>query len=114
VTAGDCRWNKSVLDEEKNMDRGIRHVRLAVIAILAMMLASACVLAQSIPTNLYDGMRWRLVGPFRGGRVEAAVGVPGDPLTYYFGAHLRDWRHRGSPVESQYPLCRHGRALLTE
>ncbi|HZQ90646.1 MAG TPA: hypothetical protein VFA60_02510 [Terriglobales bacterium] len=31
-------------------------------------------------------MRWRLVGPFRGGRAEAAAGVPGDPLTYYFGA----------------------------
>ena len=31
-------------------------------------------------------MRWRLVGPFRGGRAEAATGIPGDPLTYYFGA----------------------------
>lgn len=33
----------------------------------------------------YSGMRWRLIGPFRGGRVLAVEGIPGDPLTYYFG-----------------------------
>ncbi len=32
------------------------------------------------------GMKWRQVGPFRGGRVLAVAGVPGDPSTYYFGA----------------------------
>ena len=31
------------------------------------------------------GMKWRLIGPFRGGRVTAVAGVPGDPTTYYFG-----------------------------
>ena len=31
-------------------------------------------------------MTWRLVGPFRGGRVLAVAGVPGQPHTYYFGA----------------------------
>ncbi|HLY62504.1 MAG TPA: hypothetical protein VKV95_17630, partial [Terriglobia bacterium] len=31
-------------------------------------------------------MKWRLIGPFRGGRVLAVSGVPGDPNTYYFGA----------------------------
>ncbi|HET7037166.1 MAG TPA: hypothetical protein VFI42_15885, partial [Thermomicrobiaceae bacterium] len=29
---------------------------------------------------------WRLVGPFRGGRVVAVAGDPVDPLTGYFGA----------------------------
>ncbi|HZU23688.1 MAG TPA: hypothetical protein VE998_12720, partial [Terriglobales bacterium] len=33
----------------------------------------------------YSGMHWRLIGPFRGGRVLAVEGVAGDPLTYYFG-----------------------------
>ena len=32
------------------------------------------------------GMKWRQVGPFRGGRVLAVAGVPGDPNIYYFGA----------------------------
>ena len=36
--------------------------------------------------SLYEGMKWRLVGPFRGGRVEAVAGIPSDPLTYYMGA----------------------------
>ena len=33
-----------------------------------------------------QGMRWRNIGPFRGGRVTTAVGVPNQPLVYYFGA----------------------------
>ncbi|HKC70638.1 MAG TPA: hypothetical protein VKB60_03400, partial [Terriglobales bacterium] len=32
------------------------------------------------------GMRYRMIGPYRGGRSLTAVGVPGDPSTYYFGA----------------------------
>ncbi len=34
----------------------------------------------------YHGMRYRLIGPFRGGRSLTGVGIPGDPKTYYFGA----------------------------
>ena len=36
--------------------------------------------------SLYDGLRWRMLGPFRGGRVAAATGVPGRPHEFYFGA----------------------------
>jgi len=32
------------------------------------------------------GMRYRMIGPYRGGRSLTAVGVPGDASTYYFGA----------------------------
>ena len=39
-----------------------------------------------VPENLLKGMQYRLVGPFRGGRVLAVAGVPADPQTYYFGA----------------------------
>src|SRR5712671_7021779 len=35
--------------------------------------------------KLFGGMRWRNVGPFRGGRVLAVTGVPGEPNVYYFG-----------------------------
>ncbi len=31
-------------------------------------------------------LRWRMLGPFRGGRVAAATGVPGRPNEFYFGA----------------------------
>src|SRR5260370_34062447 len=33
-----------------------------------------------------QALRWRLIGPFRGGRVLAVSGVPGRPETFYFGA----------------------------
>src|SRR5438034_10776147 len=36
--------------------------------------------------KLFNGMRWRQIGPFRGGRALAIEGVAGEPDTYYFGA----------------------------
>src|SRR5205807_1815666 len=33
----------------------------------------------------FKGMKYRLIGPFRGGRSLTAAGIPGDPNTYYFG-----------------------------
>ena len=35
---------------------------------------------------LFKGMKYRNIGPFRGGRSLTASGIPGDPTTYYFGA----------------------------
>src|SRR4029450_11982087 len=40
----------------------------------------------SIDEKLFQGMQWRQIGPFRGGRALAIEGVPGEPDTYYFGA----------------------------
>jgi photosystem II stability/assembly factor-like uncharacterized protein len=37
-------------------------------------------------TNLYSGLRWRHLGPFRGGRTDAVSGVPGRPNEFYYGA----------------------------
>jgi photosystem II stability/assembly factor-like uncharacterized protein len=37
------------------------------------------------PVDLYSGLSWRLLGPFRGGRVDAVSGVPGRPNEFYFG-----------------------------
>ena len=34
---------------------------------------------------LYNGLHWRMIGPFRGGRVDAVSGVPGRPYEFYFG-----------------------------
>jgi photosystem II stability/assembly factor-like uncharacterized protein len=67
-------------------DRFIRAHVSWLVAVAAAMLLAVTAFAQSYPTSLYEGMRWRLVGPFRGGRAETAVGIPGDPSTYYFGA----------------------------
>src|SRR5205085_2063482 len=44
------------------------------------------VAASAIDSAHFHGLEWRNIGPFRGGRVTAVAGVPGDPLTHYFGA----------------------------
>lgn len=37
------------------------------------------------PEAYFAPMKWRNIGPFRGGRSVTACGVVGDPLTYYMG-----------------------------
>jgi photosystem II stability/assembly factor-like uncharacterized protein len=41
---------------------------------------------QQVDPSTYGGLKWRLVGPFRGGRVITVAGVLSQPNTYYFGA----------------------------
>lgn len=36
--------------------------------------------------RVFDGMKWRLIGPFRGGRSAAVTGVPGKPNLFYMGS----------------------------
>ena len=40
---------------------------------------------EQIESKQFSAMQWRLIGPFRAGRVTSVAGVPGDPNTYYFG-----------------------------
>ncbi|MFZ1806331.1 MAG: glycosyl hydrolase [Cyclobacteriaceae bacterium] len=42
--------------------------------------------ALTFDQQYYEGIKWRELGPFRGGRSVTATGVVGDPNTYYFGA----------------------------
>src|SRR6266536_2799055 len=50
--------------------------------------ASRLACAQSVPPpeTSYAALRWRLIGPHRGGRVLAVAGIAGDATTFYFGA----------------------------
>src|SRR6267143_616810 len=41
---------------------------------------------QQVPESLYSEMQWRMIGPFRAGKVNAVAGVPGNPGVYYFAA----------------------------
>src|SRR3954468_15821627 len=40
----------------------------------------------AISDDLFTGLRWRGIGPYRGGRVVAVAGVKDQPQVYYFGA----------------------------
>ncbi|HST52940.1 MAG TPA: hypothetical protein VLJ61_13090 [Pyrinomonadaceae bacterium] len=42
--------------------------------------------AQQYDAGALAGLRWRMIGPFRGGRSNAVTGVQGRPDTFYFGS----------------------------
>jgi hypothetical protein len=52
---------------------------------ICFILCTAFTAAQQFNDTIMKGMKWRLVGPLRGGRVLAVTGIPGDPYTFYFG-----------------------------
>ena len=82
-----------------------RH-RFAVATVVATAVATAATLSVTAPlvaqprkaatpapgaaaaapdTAAFRALRWRNVGPFRGGRANSAVGIPSQPLTYFVG-----------------------------
>src|ERR1700733_1220458 len=42
--------------------------------------------AETYNPALWSGMRYRMIGPERGGRVTAVTGVPSQPYTFYMGS----------------------------
>ena len=58
-----------------------------------LILAAACVtfgalatVAQQFPDSAFQEMRWRNIGPYRGGRTRALAGVPSQPNVFYIGS----------------------------
>jgi len=43
--------------------------------------------AQQFDASLFNNMRWRMIGPHRGGRTVGAVGVPQQPNVFYIGVN---------------------------
>jgi len=58
---------------------------MLAVTCLALFALLATAVAQQIPSSMYQQMRWRMIGPFRGGRTRAATGVPGQPNVFYIG-----------------------------
>src|ERR1700693_191924 len=65
--------------------------------------------AQQYPESMYQGMRWRMIGPFRGGRTRAVAGVPNQPNVFYIGAvnggvwKSDDYGRTWTPIFDQAP-----------
>jgi len=65
--------------------------------------------AQQYPESMYQEMRWRMVGPFRGGRTRAVAGVPNQPNLFYIGAvnggvwKSDDYGRTWTPIFDQEP-----------
>src|SRR6059058_2086561 len=62
-----------------------RLARFALLALVVPVSLSAQTPAR-YDTSLFRALAWRLVGPFRGGRVTAVAGVLDQPRVYYMGA----------------------------
>src|SRR6201993_2968175 len=60
-------------------------IRIHCLLCAVIVIGPGLISAQSIDPDLYSGLKWRSLGPFRGGKATVASGVPGNPAVYYFG-----------------------------
>jgi photosystem II stability/assembly factor-like uncharacterized protein len=94
----------------------------ALLTVLAGILAISAisVSAQQFNDATMKGMKWRLVGPFRGGRVLAVTGIPGDPYTFYFGGvaggvwRTNDGGNTWTPLTDKQPFASIGAIAVAE
>jgi photosystem II stability/assembly factor-like uncharacterized protein len=63
----------------------MKPTHLAALAVAVAVVAQPPISGQQ-QTGLGNALRWRSIGPFRGGRVTAVAGIASQPLVYYMGA----------------------------
>ena len=65
-----------------------RRLAIVSIAVLSVLIPALNLSGQQLEGRQLDTkfLRWRMIGPFRGGRVNAVSGVVGQPDTFYFGS----------------------------
>jgi len=91
----------------------------ALLALLLVPLWTTPAAADANPT-LLAGMKWRQIGPFRGGRVLAVTGVSGEPNTWYFGGVAGGvWKSADvgaswKPMFDQQPIASIGALAVAE
>jgi photosystem II stability/assembly factor-like uncharacterized protein len=63
-----------------------KHAPVFCLLFLVSFVGQIAFAASKYDESLFKGMKWRSIGPYRGGRVLAVTGIPGDPYTFYFGS----------------------------
>jgi photosystem II stability/assembly factor-like uncharacterized protein len=81
-----------------------RVCNILVAGVLAVLAAAIPGLAQQYDQKLFSEMRWRCIGPFRGGRTVAITGVPHQSNIFYMAAvnggvwKTTDFGHTWEPI----------------
>jgi photosystem II stability/assembly factor-like uncharacterized protein len=76
---------------------------------ISLLIAVPLAIAQQFNPNLYQNLRWRCIGPHRGGRTVGATGVPGQPNVFYIGVNnggvwkTNDYGHTWKPIFDDQP-----------
>src|SRR5260221_2332002 len=75
-----------MFDVRRLVARALSSSAIVAFLVFITLTVAPIVSAQQYDANLYSGLRWRMIGPFRAGRVNAVSGVIGQPDTFYFGS----------------------------
>ncbi len=67
------------------MSHLVRRIAGCAVIIFASFFSNIPVAAQTVSPDHLSALQWRLIGPFRGGRVASVTGAS-DGVTFYFGA----------------------------
>src|SRR5580765_306739 len=67
--------------------RFTRSITILFAALICLAAPFLSLHAQSVDPSLYQNMKWRMIGPFRGGRTVGAVGIPSQPNVFYIGVN---------------------------
>ena len=84
-------------------------MRKSILPLLLAMLTGYSSQAQPFNERLFNDMKWRMIGPHRGGRTVGAVGVPQQPNTFYIGVNnggvwkTTDFGHTWFPIFDDQP-----------
>src|SRR5438094_4402989 len=63
-------------------------IRRVIVCIISLISISATLApAQQFDPKLYQELRWRLIGPFRGGRSVAISGIQSQPNVFFMAAN---------------------------
>src|SRR5215203_5009627 len=76
--------NYKFLNQTSHMSFPIKRIFYCLAALVLMAQESS---SQSADTSLFSMLRWRMIGPHRGGRTVGAIGVPGQPNVFYIGVN---------------------------
>jgi photosystem II stability/assembly factor-like uncharacterized protein len=88
---------------------GARRGILLAILLLVTLGRTPAAVGQQFEPRLFGELRWRMIGPFRGGRTVAASGVRGEANVFYMAANnggvwkTTDFGHTWNPVFDDQP-----------